>query len=70
MKKIRRREEEPLDEGGGLESLGVEMSKPFSFRDAVLNSRSMNNLVDGAWGVDDLELREDDVRKEVVDGVP
>ncbi|MBA0842579.1 hypothetical protein Goarm_002399, partial [Gossypium armourianum] len=65
-KKVRCREEEPSDEGGDLETLGAGMSKPFSFKDAVLNTGPM----DDEWEVDDLDLREDDVRKDVVDGVP
>lgn len=65
VKKSRWREEEPSDEGGNSEGLGNGASKPISFKDAVLNSRSVNLSVD-----DDLELREEDVRKEVVDGVP
>ncbi|KAG8493011.1 hypothetical protein CXB51_012640 [Gossypium anomalum] len=70
MKKIRRREEEPSYEGGGSKSVGVGTSKSFSFRDAILNLRSLNNPVEVDWGVDDLELREDDVRKDIADGVP
>ncbi|PPS17147.1 hypothetical protein GOBAR_AA03431 [Gossypium barbadense] len=34
----------------------------------IFIGRVMKKKVD--WGVDDLELREDDVRKDVVDGVP
>lgn len=30
----------------------------------------MNNSIEDDWGVENLELREEDVRKEVVDGVP
>ncbi|MBA0666611.1 hypothetical protein Goklo_003006 [Gossypium klotzschianum] len=68
--KVRCREEEPSDEGGDLETLGAGMSKLFSFKDAVLNTGPMNNTMDDEWEVDDLDLREDDVRNDVVDGVP
>lgn len=70
LKKSRRREKKPLDEGGGLESLAAGASKPFSFRDAMLNSGSPNNPMEVDWGMEDIELREDNLRKGIVDGVP
>lgn len=70
VKKSRRREEEPSNEGGNSEVLGNGESKPFSFKDAIFNSGSINLSVDDEWGAEDFELREEDVRKDVVNGAP
>ncbi|MBA0743514.1 hypothetical protein Gogos_006181, partial [Gossypium gossypioides] len=61
--------EEPPDEGGDLETLGEGTYKSLSFRDVVQNIGSMNNTMDDEWEVDDFVLREDNVRKGIVDRV-
>lgn len=69
-KKVRRREEEPPNDGGDEVMTEEGRSKPFSFRDAVLNSGSMNSDKEDHWVADDLVLQEMDVRKTVEDGIP
>lgn len=69
-KKVRRREEELPDEGGDDEMMGGGFTPPVSFRDAVLNSNIAKGTRDDAWEMEDLLLKEEDVRKEIVDGVP
>ncbi|MBA0765930.1 hypothetical protein Gotri_015031 [Gossypium trilobum] len=66
-KKVRHREEQPLDEGGDLEILGDGTSKLISFRDVVLNKGSKNNVVGDEWEVDDFDFQKADVRKGVFD---
>ncbi|MBA0703163.1 hypothetical protein Goari_027173 [Gossypium aridum] len=43
VKKVWRREEDPLDDGGRSEQTELVGSKLFSFRDAVMNSNQLNN---------------------------
>lgn len=69
-KKIRQREEEPLDVCG--DDVMLEEGRPtvLSFRDAVMNSNSEKVAMKNEWDGDDLKLNKGDVRKCVVDGVP
>ncbi|PPE00436.1 hypothetical protein GOBAR_DD02532 [Gossypium barbadense] len=70
-KKVRRREKEPPHEGGGMDCIDMMALKPISFRDAVMNTNPTNNSLESNWEEEeDIELREGDVKKEVVDGVP
>ncbi|MBA0711587.1 hypothetical protein Golax_010751, partial [Gossypium laxum] len=69
-KRVKRPEEEPLDEVGDLEILCDGTLESISSRDAILNTGLTNNAVDAEWEVDDFDFREDDVRKGVFDGVP
>ncbi|MBA0732503.1 hypothetical protein Gogos_016590 [Gossypium gossypioides] len=45
-KKVRRREEEPLHEGGGMDYIDITALKPISFRDAVMNTNPTNNSLE------------------------
>ncbi|PPD98443.1 hypothetical protein GOBAR_DD04529 [Gossypium barbadense] len=58
IKKSRRREEEPPHEGGGSKSVSVGTSKSFSFSGCCLELEIFEQ-----------SSREDDVRKDIVDGV-
>lgn len=69
-KKVHRREEESLDEGGSHGRLSGEAHKSFSFKDVILNAGLVDNEMIDGWDAEDLELQEIDVRKEVSDGVP
>lgn len=69
-KKVRCREEEPSNGGESQGGQSGESHKPFSFKDVVLNARSMDNEMVDEWEVEDLELQETSIRKEVSDGVP
>ncbi|MBA0548544.1 hypothetical protein Golob_019637 [Gossypium lobatum] len=70
-KKVRRREDEPPHEGGGMDCIDMTALKPISFRDAVMNTNPTNNSLESNWEEEeDIELWEGDVKKEVVDGVP
>lgn len=69
-KKVRRREEEPPDVDGESDDLMGERPSLFSFRGAVLNSSPKNTVDDDEWGMGDVKLQVEDVRKEITDGVP
>lgn len=69
-KKVRHWEEEPPDDVGDADMVGGGLSKPFSFRDVVLNSSSENVNINDEWEMEDFDLWKDDVGKDVVDGVP
>ncbi|KAK5785913.1 hypothetical protein PVK06_040535 [Gossypium arboreum] len=52
VKKVRRREEDPLDGGGGSKQTEPVGSKLFSFTDVVMNSNQLNNSLNNnvvAW---------------------
>lgn len=69
MKKSRWSEEKPPDIGGTRGNLGWENPKHAFCRNVVLNIRLLNNPMDGEWGDDDMEIRKEDVRIVVADGV-
>ncbi|MBA0655428.1 hypothetical protein Goklo_007916 [Gossypium klotzschianum] len=54
--KVRRREEDPPDNRGGSEQTEPMGSKPFSFRDAVMNSNPLNNPLNNKWEDDNIDL--------------
>ncbi|MBA0674651.1 hypothetical protein Goari_016236, partial [Gossypium aridum] len=54
-----------------MDCIDMTALKPISFMDAVMNTNSTNNSLKSNWEEEeDIELREGDVKKEVVDGVP
>ncbi|MBA0771840.1 hypothetical protein Gotri_007309 [Gossypium trilobum] len=57
--KVRRREEDPPDNRGGSEQTEPMGSKPFSFRDAVMNSNPLNNPLNNKWDDDNIDLMDD-----------
>lgn len=69
-KKVRLREDKPFDDGGDIDMAWGGSSKLFSFRDALLNLNFETRNMEDEWVTEDLSLEEDNVRKEVMDGVP
>lgn len=69
-KKVHRREDEPPDDDGDEVMVEEGRAKPFSFRDAVLNSGSDSPARDDNWESEDVDLKEKDVWKIMEDGVP
>ncbi|MBA0743221.1 hypothetical protein Gogos_005929, partial [Gossypium gossypioides] len=55
-KKVRRREEDPPDNRGGSEQTEPMGFKPFSFRDAVMNSNPLNNPLNNKREDDNIDL--------------
>lgn len=69
-KKVRRREEEPPDEGGFRGPQGTAVPQRVSFKDVVMQSMNMDVETDDNWEVEDMDLHENDVSKIIFDGVP
>ncbi|KAH1097985.1 hypothetical protein J1N35_014906 [Gossypium stocksii] len=69
-KKVQGREEDPLDERGGDTLIEPIAPKAISLRDMVMSFLQGDSLKDGFWVEDDIELKEDNVRKEIIDSVP
>ncbi|KAK5836683.1 hypothetical protein PVK06_012481 [Gossypium arboreum] len=70
VKKVRQREEDPPDDGGGNEQTEPLGSKPFSFKDAVMNTKPLNKSLENKWEEDDIDLLDGDIHNEVMDGDP
>ncbi|KAK5839092.1 hypothetical protein PVK06_007853 [Gossypium arboreum] len=69
-KKVQRREEDPPDEGGGDTLIELIAPKAISLRDMVMNFQQGDSLKDNSWAEDVIELKEGDMRKEIIDSVP
>ncbi|MBA0688220.1 hypothetical protein Goari_006023, partial [Gossypium aridum] len=61
--KVRRREEDPSDSRRGSEQTEPMGSKPFSFRDAVMNSNPLNNPLNNKWEDDNIDLMDRNIIK-------
>lgn len=69
-KKVRRREDEPPDDGRDEEMRDNCRQKNVSFKDAVLNNILESSKLDNEWEAENLELHSNDVHKVVLDGIP
>ncbi|KAH1073947.1 hypothetical protein J1N35_026275 [Gossypium stocksii] len=71
IKKVQRKEDELLnDEEEEVIQMDFDVPKRVSFRDMVLNASLEIESKEESWAEDDIELIEEDVKKEIVDGVP